>query len=817
MEFFLANVSGAVRRVTRNGRKYLVAPMSLIVPGVLNGSKGPLYYPPKEVSKGPGIWNGMPLMVNHPYDAHGQPVSASDKEAQKRQKIGFAQRDRVVNGKRMADGWFDVEETRKKSPGILNALENNQAIELSTGLFTNNIPAPKGSTWNGKPYEHVAKDYKPDHVAILHDQVGACSLNDGCGVNNSEATVETPKTIWRKLGEMLGVYNGGPAGNAQSRAKDGTFGAVAKDADAGADEGLDDPNAPDDELPAGVSEKKGKGKKTHNAADNQPRHPAAGTFQGKAANAAKRGHMDTGWDREADATLEGTQKAPDGRDLADLENEPEDDIIESADDHQDPKEGPKELKAKGVKLKIENLESILNYGDVPMTSGYGSPHYASKEAASASVRAENPKARDHALEASDKSREGDSDGASDSHLKAAAVHEKEATKIRKGKGDENDNASDHDNAAALHRKAASMHQAVMNGGPGSGRRAGLGKSTLPSHIHQAIDEATTEEGKTSGVVKAGGTHAEFRKGGDEVREHNGQNGHGPWMTRNQITTNEGVQVMNRDQQVQYLVANCELCGDEETLNSLSDQDLGNRVKIVAKAQANELIVNAARKNFGAGLSLGELAKVIANAKAKEKGDEEEEDDEEDSEMEKNADAGQASASGGGPGIQAGGKGTREEYGGQGGTHNRRVPLTKRLTPEELSVWNTFKRIHDNRHKELRETIVANLNADEAGNVDLSPVQNLLDRLANRKDATLNQLDVEGLEIVANYLGANRVPQQNHSVEDMYTPRPVNYFGGNGFGGQTQNTADQSDPLPILTMNDLHAEEAQQKEHRRRKA
>ena len=41
-------VNASVRRESLHGRSYLVAPTTLIVPGVLNGSMGPLYYPPED-------------------------------------------------------------------------------------------------------------------------------------------------------------------------------------------------------------------------------------------------------------------------------------------------------------------------------------------------------------------------------------------------------------------------------------------------------------------------------------------------------------------------------------------------------------------------------------------------------------------------------------------------------------------------------------------------------------------------------------------------------------------------------------------------
>ena len=73
-EFIAANLSGQVRRKTVGGREYLVAPLSLIVPGVLNGSRGPLLYPEAEVRRDTSIWNGMPLTKGHP-TRNGSPVT----------------------------------------------------------------------------------------------------------------------------------------------------------------------------------------------------------------------------------------------------------------------------------------------------------------------------------------------------------------------------------------------------------------------------------------------------------------------------------------------------------------------------------------------------------------------------------------------------------------------------------------------------------------------------------------------------------------------------------------------------------------------
>jgi hypothetical protein len=182
MEHLLINLLGKTRRASLHGREHIVAPLSLIVPGVLNGSKGALYYPPEEIGRDPTIWNHVPLVVYHP-NVGGQNVSARDPDVLNSHGIGIILKTKVDNkGRLVAEGWFDVERCRKVDNRVLQSLEAGKAIELSTGLFTDNHPAPQGSVHNGRSYQYIARNYRPDHLAILPDQKGACSLDDGCGV-----------------------------------------------------------------------------------------------------------------------------------------------------------------------------------------------------------------------------------------------------------------------------------------------------------------------------------------------------------------------------------------------------------------------------------------------------------------------------------------------------------------------------------------------------------------------------------------------------------------------------------------------------------
>lgn len=186
MERCLVVINNKVRRERLNGRDYLVAPMTMLVSGVLDGSAGPLYYPEDEVNKDAGIWNGMPILLGHPVDKDGNPVPGRNPQVWANSLLGHVFEAKAESGKLGAEGWFDIGLTRKADPKLLANLEAGQAVELSTGLFTDNDTAPENAEHDGKAYTAIARNYKPDHLAVLPDDKGACSIRDGCGVNNSQ-------------------------------------------------------------------------------------------------------------------------------------------------------------------------------------------------------------------------------------------------------------------------------------------------------------------------------------------------------------------------------------------------------------------------------------------------------------------------------------------------------------------------------------------------------------------------------------------------------------------------------------------------------
>lgn len=188
LEKLTANLSGKPRYEMLNGRRHLVVPLSMLVPGVLNGSRGPLLYPLDEIRRDYDAWNGMPIVVNHPTDEGGNSVSARSPDILEKFGVGTVFSANVKN-KLDALGWIDEEKGRKLIPNEFVKLEKGEPVELSTGLFTDNDPVKNGKALHqesGKEYVAIARNYRPDHLAILPNKKGACSIADGCGVNVNE-------------------------------------------------------------------------------------------------------------------------------------------------------------------------------------------------------------------------------------------------------------------------------------------------------------------------------------------------------------------------------------------------------------------------------------------------------------------------------------------------------------------------------------------------------------------------------------------------------------------------------------------------------
>lgn len=171
-----SNVKPLVRNDKLQGRDWIVVPVVLMVEGVLNGNRGPIFYPRDEMATVPVIWNHKPCVVYHPVNG-----SACTPEELESRGIGMMMNIHYDNdgAKLKGEAWLDPDRIAKVDPRIAEAIENEQMLELSTGLYMD-VEEQVGE-FNGKTYIGIARNFRPDHLAILPDKVGACSCEDGAG------------------------------------------------------------------------------------------------------------------------------------------------------------------------------------------------------------------------------------------------------------------------------------------------------------------------------------------------------------------------------------------------------------------------------------------------------------------------------------------------------------------------------------------------------------------------------------------------------------------------------------------------------------
>lgn len=204
-----------VRTEYLEGQACLVAPCRMLVEGVHNGSAGPGYYSKEEIAAKPSVWNHMPIMVGHPQDSSGKYISArSSAGVLNASKIGILLNTKATeNGKYLdTEAWFVESRVKQIDNRIYEALQNNSPMEVSTGLDATVIET--SGIWNSEKYDFIVTNFEPDHLAILPDQIGACSLKDGAGllVNKGQLPQGHSQALNKAVSEVLsrikGIYNG---------------------------------------------------------------------------------------------------------------------------------------------------------------------------------------------------------------------------------------------------------------------------------------------------------------------------------------------------------------------------------------------------------------------------------------------------------------------------------------------------------------------------------------------------------------------------------------------------------------------------------
>ena len=175
---------GLIRNETFQEQDHIVIPMVGLVEGVMLSANAdePALALAEEFGKHVAGWNGRPVVINHPKDTKGNPVSANSPEILENEQIGQLFNSELSDKKLKFEAWINIstaEEKGDEGKDVVERLRSGELMEISTGLFAEE--EQKKGAHLGVPFDSIWRNIVPDHLALLPNGIGACSIADGCG------------------------------------------------------------------------------------------------------------------------------------------------------------------------------------------------------------------------------------------------------------------------------------------------------------------------------------------------------------------------------------------------------------------------------------------------------------------------------------------------------------------------------------------------------------------------------------------------------------------------------------------------------------
>lgn len=172
--------------VSKAGSTYTIRDVCGAVDGIVMNR---MLYPGDQLAAAaPGL-TGKPAPAGHPKNAAGQHISATNGEALQSAYIGsICANARHEAGRTLTDIVVNEKQARATDAGaaLIERLDaalagtNTEPIHVSTGLLCEVVNASGES--NGRKYDRIATNISYDHLAILLDEKGAGTPEDGVGM-----------------------------------------------------------------------------------------------------------------------------------------------------------------------------------------------------------------------------------------------------------------------------------------------------------------------------------------------------------------------------------------------------------------------------------------------------------------------------------------------------------------------------------------------------------------------------------------------------------------------------------------------------------
>lgn len=189
----LANTA-ALRREKRNGRDVIIVPSATLPDDVVMND---ILYPAAEIAKSFKSLERTPAPLGHP-SVNGKFLSARDPEGLNQGWIGaWNENVRQEKGRVLLDKVIDVAVANQSEGGkrVLAAIEAGDPVHTSTGLLSF-LDAANGDV----DYKFTARDIEFDHDAILLDEEGAATPEQGVGmmVNSAGKEIQVVNSVFQE-------------------------------------------------------------------------------------------------------------------------------------------------------------------------------------------------------------------------------------------------------------------------------------------------------------------------------------------------------------------------------------------------------------------------------------------------------------------------------------------------------------------------------------------------------------------------------------------------------------------------------------------
>lgn len=210
---------GLVREVMRGGSSMLVVPVVMLNEQVLecsNCDPGGEYVSAQAIMESSIAWDNRPVTLSHPSEAWS-PTNHQELEVGRLFNVHFE------GISLLGEMWLDLAKLRKTDEGKTAEarFRAGEVTEVSTGYFADRTA--RNGRFNNTPYVAEHTGLIPDHLAILVNEIGACSIKGGCGaprLNTQSQEAEDMDDEKKLLSRIAEFLMGTPAPDEESKNSD---------------------------------------------------------------------------------------------------------------------------------------------------------------------------------------------------------------------------------------------------------------------------------------------------------------------------------------------------------------------------------------------------------------------------------------------------------------------------------------------------------------------------------------------------------------------------------------------------------------------